>query len=45
MEAKETALECRSSDYEGTRGGGLPLNLNPQEMVMRRRMKMRKRGR
>jgi hypothetical protein len=24
MEAKETALECRSSDYEGTRGGGTP---------------------
>jgi hypothetical protein len=47
MEAKEAALECLPGGYEGTRGGGrkLPLSLNPLEMTMRRRMKMRKRGR
>jgi hypothetical protein len=44
MEAKEAALECRPGGYEGTGGRKLPLSLNPLEMTMRRRMKMRKRG-
>jgi hypothetical protein len=43
-EAKEVGSECRRGGREGTGGRKLPPSLNLLEMVMRRRMKMRKRG-
>jgi hypothetical protein len=45
-EAKELSRECHLGDSEKTGGGRiLPLNPNPWEVTMKRRMKMRKRGR
>jgi hypothetical protein len=42
MEAKEAASECRSGGREVRK---LPPSLSHREMVMRRRLKTRKRGR